>query len=216
MYILKNNNELVYGAKSFYFNSDLLIASGTNAKNYTLQDGVDSITININNYDDKLRISEVNINYEVTLTDSAGAEVSKKTGTLTKNVKTDKAITFDNLDAGSYTVTAVATKPYHKILTANFHLQATNDNIEYSVTDIKNSQIVQLTVTTKDYSGNATITFPENIIPDNTDPYFKNYDKQTNANAYTVNLQNNSEYTFKFFKSVPSTVYTKSNFTITK
>ena len=224
MYLINNDKDLVYGAKAFYFNSDLLMLSGNNSKSYTLQNGVDTITVNLKNYEDKLRISEVDINYEVDILDDLGNvvqdksnnTVGKKTGVLGKNNKSEATISFENLKSGSYTVTAISTSPYSQILTATFNVQGILDDIEYSVNDIKNSQIVQLTVKTDDYSGDLNITFPAAIIPDNTDSYFKNYNKTSDGNSYTVNFKNNSENNFKFFKSVPSTVYSKSDFTVVK
>ena len=212
-YLINHHNDLVYGGKAFYFNSDLLKLS---SKSYTLQNGTDEISVNLYNYEDKLRVSLVDIEYEVVLLDSNSNEVSKKSGVLSKNKKSTALVTFDNLDSGSYTVNAISKRPYYQILTSTFHVQGVLDDIEYSVTDSKNSQIVQLTINTYDYSGNLNITFPSDVIVDNTNTYFRDYSKNSNGNSYTVNFKNNSEYTFKFFKSDPSKVYTKSNFSVSK
>lgn len=77
---------------------------------------------------------------------------------------------------------------------------------------MKNSPVLRLTVWTNDYSGNVKLTWPSGIYPDNTDPLLAS----VTGTAATLNLKNDSEYTFVFFKNTPSTVYTREQITAVK
>ena len=203
-YISEEAKDTVVAAKSFYFESDLL---STDRPTYTLAPGTQSITIRLKNHADALRFSDVNISYKVTATGQTA-----KTGTLTGGKNSDVDITFDKLSAGSYIVTAEATSPYSKILSATFVIPAEAGNIQYSVSDAKNSPVLQVKVWSNDYSGNVKLSWPSAIYPDNTDPLLKN----VTGTSVTLNFDSDSEYTFRFFKSSPATVYTKEQITAAK
>ena len=220
-YIKEKNAELVYEAKSFYFESDLL-SNNTKALAYTYDVGNDEITINLNNNIDDLRYSDVDIKYTVSIKDAQGNQVKDKngdilediTGKLSNNSIDSKKITFENLPAGKYIVVAKATEPYEKTLQASFVLKARNDAVEYTVSDSVNSPVLQLTVKTTDYKGNVKITWPANIVPDNTDSKFASVNSGYSGGNIIIPFETNSEYTFQFFKKQPNTSYDKTSFVV--
>ena len=94
------------------------------------------------------------------------------------------------------------------MLQAKFIIPAVNNQVQWSVSDAANSPVVRLTVKTNDYSGNVTISWPAGVAPDNTDPLLAG---AVNTQSCTLSFSNNSEYTFLFFKSDLSAVYTKES-----
>ena len=120
-----------------------------------------------------------------------------------KSGRNSVSISFDNLTPGTYTVTATATKPYTKTLQARFTIVSTDYELSYSVSDAPNSPYLKVTVTTTDYSGDIVISWPEGVLPDNTDPLLKNADGQ----SCVISVKAQSEYTFQFFKTNPSNNY---------
>ena len=67
-YLQEKNMELLYEAQNFYFESDLL-SDNSNQLAYTYDIGNDTISIVLRNNIDELRYSEVNIEYDVCITD---------------------------------------------------------------------------------------------------------------------------------------------------
>ena len=67
-YVQERNEDLVYQAKNFYFESDLL-SDNTNLSSYTYDVGNDTITFKLSNNIDELRHSQVDIEYVVKITD---------------------------------------------------------------------------------------------------------------------------------------------------
>lgn len=188
-------------AQAFYFESDLL-DGGT----YELPAGTTELTFTLRNHADDLRAAECEIKYEIYLD---GAKKTDKCGSMAANTTVNAGITLEHLTAGTHTVKAVAVSPYTAELSATFVIPAEDNNIYFSVTDSANSPVVTLTVSTVDYAGDVTISWPADVYPDNTDP------KLTGATtSATVRFNKNSEYTFLFFKDDPATVYTKTSFTV--
>ena len=202
-YASQEQRDTVVAAKAFYFESDVLTEKNPT---YTLAPGTTSITIQLKNHIDDLRYSEVAIGYDLKLN---GASVS--TGSLTGNQISDTSITISNLTTGQNVVVAKANSPYSKTLSATFVVPASDNEIAYTVLDAKNSPVLSLTVQTHDYSGPVKITWPAGVSPDNTDPLLR----AATGNSQNVNFANNSEYTFTFFKSSPTTEYTKTQFAVT-
>ena len=97
---------------------------------------------------------------------------------------------------------------------ASFVLKARNDAVEYTVSDSVNSPVLQLTVKTTDYKGNVKITWPANIVPDNTDSKFASVNSGYSGGNIIIPFETNSEYTFQFFKKQPNTSYDKTSFVV--
>ena len=202
-YMQNKDKSAIYSGSDFYFESDLLLDS-REVPTYTYAEGENSIKINLRNYIDDLRYSEVEIDYEVYLTDTAGNPVrdksgntiSNRTGKLGKNSKSDVNIEFNNLKVGSYILKANAIRPYSKEIKAKFNIMSNEDNIEYSVSDQEGSAVLKLTVSSKGYSGNLTLSWPNNVSPDSTDGYFAAVNTGSTASSQVVSFNANSEYTF--------------------
>lgn len=194
-----------------------MLRDNTNPVSYSYQRGIDSITVELKNNIDDFRFSEVEISYEVYITDLNGNKVINKNneevpiqkGKLTNKEIEKDVITFENLASGNYVVSAKSVSPYEKTIQANFNLTNKDEEIIYQVSDSVNSPVLQLTIITKDYSGDITINYPKGVIPDNTDSKFPT---DFTDSQFTVKFNANSEYTFQFFKNDPTKVYTKSDF----
>lgn len=220
-YIMTKNQNLLYEAQAFYFESDLLY-DNTNQLSYTYPKGSDSINFILKNNTDELRYSEVTIEYQVSITDINGNSIKDKNGdeienvegTLNKGQINSTEIEFDNLKPGVYVITAESTNPYHKQLKANFILNESIYDIDHTVNDAKESSVLNLTITTEDYQGDIKISWPQGVTPNNNDPFFKNINSGYNESNTTINFNANSEYVFLFFKEDTSKVYTTSDFSV--
>ena len=220
-YIRQRTEDLVYEAKNFYFESDLL-SDNTNPAVYTYDIGTDTISFKLKNNIDDLRHSEVNIDYVVRLTDIQGNSVKDKDGnivsdlrgTLSKNNIDSDELEFTNLSSGNYLITADSVSPYVKKLQGSFVLTSKDEEITYSVNDSVGSPIVLLTVSTEDYEGDLNISWPAGIAPDSTSPMFENINSGYGAGTTKIYFDTNSEFTFQFFKNNPNTSYNKNNFNV--
>ena len=181
---------------TFYFTSPEL-----NGETYKLSADTKELDITLCNYADELRISDVDIDYSVTV--DGDATISPSSGTIDKTVKSAK-ITLSDLQPGkTYTVTATATSPFSATLTGTFIVSAESKTVHYSVTDNGNSTYALLTVWTDNYSGEITVNWPAGLIPDSTDEKLSS--AQTYNNTYgegtvTTEVEPYSSYTFRFFK----------------
>lgn len=215
-YIKKVNNNVQINSTDFYFTSDLLDIQATNGTfpEYTLGKGTDTITFNLNNYEDDLRFTTVDIDYEIKVTNSSDVIVFEENGTLNAlSTKNSKQFDITSLTSDTYIVEVTSTSPYIKQLKGKFIIQDVDDDITYTVSDGAGSTVVMLTISVNDYSGNINIKWPNEVFPDNSDPLLKD---AKNTTDYTVNFNSYSEYTFVFFKSDTSVVYTNTDFEITK
>ena len=220
-YNSNENKDFLYEASSFYFTSNAL-NNNSSVTVYTLATGTDYIEFNVANNEDNLRYSEVDIDYEVTITDINGNNVvdknnngiNKINGILAKNAINSNTHRFSNLLDGAYIVTATSLSPYSKTVRANFIINNSNRGLGYSITDAVNSPILQLIISTNDYSGNVNILWPRGITPDNTIPVFSFSRTGFNSSNITIAVEKNGEYIYQFFKQNPSNVYRASDFTI--
>jgi len=220
-YMTTKNQNLLYEAQAFYFESDLL-NDNTNQISYTYPKGSDSVSFILKNNTDELRYSEVTIDYKVSITDISGNNIKDKNGdtiseiegSLDKGQINSTEIEFNDLNPGVYTITAEAIKPYKKQLKANFILSESIYDIDYTINDAKDSPVLNLTINTEDYQGELKISWPKGVVPDNTDPFFENINSGYQAANTTITFNSNSEYVFLFFKEDASNVYTTSDFEV--
>ncbi len=177
------NSEGSFRAKEFYFTSDFLDGS-----THILAPGSTEVEFTLGNHSDELRCSEMDIDYVVTIapddgSPAVGVTVSNDSGTLAKNVKSDKTVAVSGLQLGNtYVVTAVGTGGYKETLTAKIKVLPV-ESVVYKYLDTTNSEYVLLTVWAQGYEGNVEITPPAGLIPDNTDPVMKT--AQTGAASIT-------------------------------
>lgn len=207
---------------AFYFTSDVL--GNDNTTEYQLPVGTDSITLELRNYVDDLRWCDTDIDYEYKVTGPGGTEIETGKGVITRNATKGAAapITVSDLTTpGTYSVTAWSTKPFSQTLYARFTIAAANTELNVSLADETNSADAKLTVSTQDYEGNFTVSWPAGVIPDQTQTEFANVntgDSNGNYQAGSVSVaaEKFSTYTFRFFKTDPSQKYTTDDITATK
>ena len=220
-YVYEKNNDIVYEAKSFYFESDLL-SDNTNPKAYTYEKGKDSISFSLNNNIDELRYSDVETQYVVNITDihgnvvqdKDGNNIKEKTGKLSNKRIEQQIIEFTNLPTGTYLITAKAVKPYERTLKASFVLTEKDENIVYEIHDSANSPILQLTIQTEDYSGDIKVSWPNGVAPDSTNEMFSGVNTGFSQGSTIIPFEANSEYTLSFFKNQPTTSYSNEDFLV--
>lgn len=202
-YIDQESKKTKSVAENFYFTSDLLTEEG---KNYTLSAGTKKITFELRNFEDDLRSSDSNIEYQYIVTKS-DQEIENKTGTITSGQDTGSKNTVtidDNLSAGKYTVTAKATSPFTKTLKATFSIPEESSNVNFNISDKEESPYVLLHVSTEAYEGKIKISWPEGLIPDTTNKAFEETKTESNdsyqSSNTTVQVTKYSSYTYRFFK----------------
>lgn len=168
-------------AKNFYFTSDFLSVGGMKheLRNWDTKSDY-TFMIDAKNWEDDLRIAEMDINYEITVSDGCyykvNAEPTHGSGTYTipKDMKkTDKIIvtvpagTILTNDTVNVTIIAkmINNTGYAKTMTGSFHLNKKADVFEYAVE--KNRDYIDVMIGS-DMQNSFTITYPTCLKPDNT------------------------------------------------
>ena len=200
------DGDTAINAADFYFESNYLRSiKGT----YYLNADTSSVTVELYNYLDELRISEVAISYTVTVeTDdedfsfTPGQRVTEQTRVAAANTKTTTFITLDGLKNGCYyTVTATANGGYTQTLSATFKVDQSSDKCGWEVTE--EDHYVILTVWMGSSAGQVEFTVPAGLIPDETDPFLANDENYTILNGvptYTDSMDAYTSRLYRFFK----------------
>ncbi len=210
--------DIAVKAKAFYFESNYLTE---NTKEYTLSSNTNSLTIELYNYENQLRISEVDCTYTVEVKCDNGnncssyTDLASKKATANMQVKTE--LELEQLIPGNtYTVTVTADGGYTKTLSAKFIISKEQNNCYYNAEDY--GEYILLTVWTEDVTGALSVTFPDGLIPDNTDPVLKgvtNYeDNKYVAKTFTDNANFNSEYSSRSYRFFKADNYQNDNFNV--
>lgn len=215
-YIQKTTTDSLVKAPEFYFTSDFLVEGG---ESYELNPGTTYVTFVLRNHEDTLRYSPGTVAYSVTVDGGTFVQGNPEPVRLVQGTipeTGDVTITLYGLvNGGTYNVTAVGECGYQKTLTATFHVKEGNTDA-YKYVDNSNGAYVLLTVWTVDNGGQVSITFPNGLIPDATDPVLsgiRNYNGSYQGGTYTLNtLEANSSYTYRFFKD---SAYAGGEFTVT-
>lgn len=175
-YIHTVQNETTVTTKAFYFESDYLTE---NHYEYKLHSGTEHVSFHLYNYQNELRVSEIDSKYTV----SVESEDSSFTLTIDGEAKTettvraqtqkDVEVVLGSLKSGNqYTVTVTADGGYQKVLSATFTVDPVQDGFFMNV-DETDPNYLLLTVWTENVSGNVSITVPAGLIPDTMDPVLK-------------------------------------------
>jgi len=197
----RGNVDGTASSQNFYFESDYLKAEGaTYAVNPSVSGTV--IPFTLMNYADEYRVSELDVDYSVTVKDSAGNAVNTVTnaqGTLTAGSPQSVNVEISGLQGGqTYTVEATGSNGFSTTLSATFTVQAPETGVFMSME--QTDYYVLLTVWTQNVTGEATIQPPESLIPDNTDPILA--DVTTGAQSFSDDqsfVQPYSSRTYRFF-----------------
>ena len=210
-YIQSTTGQTLIKASDFYFTSDLL---STENPHYVLNSAVDHVTFTLRNSADALRVSEVSIDYEVTVDN--GASVKHKPGitdtvaiskTLPENQRTEVTYELSGLKPGiTYTVTAKGAAGYNQTLQATFTVSDKDENVHKHL-EVSRDGYMILTVWTHNVSGTLLVNFPDELIPDNTNVdmesvYNKDDGDASDGEDASFEVEDFGEYasqTYRFF-----------------
>ena len=216
-YAQQREQNMLIEAKMFYFTSNLLLKNGT-PDPYVLNADTENVTFTLKNHLDEFRISEDDIQYDVYIN---GVKY-KNTSVLGGGSTNFADITFPVVAGSTYEVRVEGNAGYRKTLSATFKvsdpLQGFYMHLDADATD---RYYVLLTVWTENVSGNVTVAFPDELIPDTTDTALAgimNYNESTDT--YTGDVTGNilfepyTSRTFRFFKDNLTRVYSVGDFTV--
>lgn len=190
-------------ALEFYFTSDLL-DGGT----HTLAPGSTEVTFTLGNHADELRYSEMDIHYDITVKSTNGTTAIVKNaegaesavGTLAKDTQADAKVTISNLEAGTYTVTAVGRGGYEKSLTATIVVPEKTAQIYQHQDNIPGEYILLTVWNEGDVAGEVTISYKG--IPDNTNPNMTAWGTGgETAKVENVTIEPHESKIFRFFEA---------------
>ena len=207
-------------AKEFYFESNYLTSDD---HEYKLNAGTESVTIELYNFENEFRKSQMNCKYTISVNFSGIDETPenipvlyidgvKQSGPI--NVgggnSTTTKLELKNLKKGAtYMISVLAEGGYSKTLSARFTIA--NDNGFYM--NVKDAgEYVLLTVWTENVSGDMSIRFPDGLIPDATDPILatinnysdghyngiKEFDQFKDGSSFAAPY---SSHAYRFFKT---------------
>lgn len=195
-----------------------------NPKTYTLNPGAGgttSFTFEVRNYADELRNTDMNVAYSIMVTPSDGVTVTPASGELTASQKSTATITVSGLKNGqTYTITATGNAGFVSTISANVTVRPDAQNIyKHLYVDSTDPHYVLLTVWTENVSGEVSITFPAELIPDTTDAAMAGTFTPSNDGAAYMFTDNSnftasySSHVYRFFK-VSNISYDVSDFTV--
>lgn len=188
---VRNNPQNTVDSYNFYFRSNVLPEwkTGDTPQEITIPGGAEgttSFSFELYNFDDELRIADLQINYVVTLHKDGDTNqaATVATGHLSANARKKAAVELTGLENGaSYTVTAVGSNGYSKTLKAVIKVDPATPRV-YKHLDTSNPDYVLLTVWTEGTAhGSATVTYPDGLIPDNTDPAMRGWTESPGADS---------------------------------
>ena len=224
-YVYDSGGMNLLSAKEFYFTSNLLTE---NTAKYVLNSTTTEISFTLGNNADKLRFSQDDIKYEITVECKSGERYSEeniKYGddqlVLVGNGVDQTTVTLQNLKMGeTYIVTATGRAGYKQVLKAEFFVSDKEENV-YKHLDTSNSAYVLLTVWTENVTGSLNIDVTKNgLIPDNTDPALRNVFNYNDGEYGTMEITDSdnykaaySSYTYRFFVSGSSS-YSVEDFNV--
>lgn len=195
-YIYQSESKGLAHAGEFYFTSDMLTAEG--GKTYPLNSGTTTVSFYLRNYEG-LNLSDLDINYTVTVEPADGVTVENASGTLEAVNESEKKIVLSGLKKGTkYTVTATGKNGYSETLSATFDIKA--DAGVYKNTRYFGDYLL-LTVWTMGRDATVNITVPERLIPDGTDPALVALytDGIYDGTNFSCNLDVGQSKAFRFF-----------------
>ena len=158
-YLMKSGKQSELVSNDFYFTSDYLKADET--PTYTLSEN--SVTFQVRNYIDGLRINQADISYTVTVeTAGEGINLSQSGGTLTGGAQNADNITLSYaFQSGEtqkeITVSLSSTQPYAKTLRATFLLIKTN--LKYEIQDAAGDYSAELYLNMGDSAQTVTLVW---------------------------------------------------------
>lgn len=211
-YIYNSGGMGLLSAKEFYFTSNLLTE---NTAKYVLNSQTTEISFALGNNADKLRFSQDDIKYSITVGCKSGDSYPEENikyadseQVLSGGSVDTTSVTLEGLTMGeTYIVTATGHAGYKQTLKAEFTVSDKEENV-YMHLDISNDAFVLLTVWTHNMTGPLTVITPAGLIPDNTDPILRKVYNYSGTEYGAVQFTDNtnfteaySSYTYRFFIS---------------
>ena len=209
-YIYNSGGMGLLSAKEFYFTSNLLTE---NTAKYVLNSKTTEISFTLGNNADKLRFSQDDIKYSITVGCKKGGNppiVTYADGeqVLSGGSVDTTSVTLEGLTMGeTYIVTATGRAGYKQTLKAEFTVSDKEENVHMHL-DTSNDAFVLLTVWTHNMTGPLTVITPAGLIPDNTDPILRKVYNYSGTEYGAVQFTDNtnfteaySSYTYRFFIS---------------
>ncbi len=184
-YISSRQERASVTAREFRFESNYLTEDGAD---YTVHPG-STVEITITNTDG-LTVAEDAVTYEIKVTgDGTLTPATENKGYTLAAGATGTIHTYTLTGTGEVTVTAKATKPYAKTLSATFTFKTAESY--YTVAD--HTRYVQVDIYTVDAVNGITVSNTGGLTPDSTNKHF-------NGSSIGA-LEADSHYTFVYFKS---------------
>lgn len=156
-YITENISDFFIRSKEFYFYSDKL---SENLSIYQIDNwsGVDdyTIVINMNSYENNLKTTSYDIDYDISYKCSSNAicQLSKQTGSISASRMSDTFTvtvtpntTLNTGDRVIVEITATSKTGYTKTLEGRFTLVVGKENLSYEITDSSQSPYMELRIT---------------------------------------------------------------------
>lgn len=219
-YIAKKDVDKGIYSENFYFTVDVLgdtLDYSDLSAEYDFYGGYEkTIIFNVQNYFDDLRITNKQIDYNVSLSisNSATASLSRTSGSLVGGTKNKQAITL-NINDGytegtKFIVTISSTSPYVKTMTLTFVLHTYDAEVKYYINDDEGRAYAELVLTSNvkidvqklliDYSA---INTEANILQvDITNHYILN----NNGGVLTTETNDLLNSGSSFYKKITNTV----------
>lgn len=222
-YIINLGEQSEITSQNFYFSSNFL-KSDEVPPTYKIYGN--TVTFEVRNYIDSLRINPTDIEYTVS---ANGGRLDKTGGTLEKSTSASQEVTLtyifaDNEDQKEITVTAKSTDVYAKTLTAKFILLKPN-GLAYEIKDRVGRNYAEMYIYMGNTAKNVTLLWDnaELVIDETNDYVFGNVQNKTSPDKSSVEINNSitADTTVKivFFKKDITQNYeqglTKSDRTIT-
>lgn len=207
-YIQSTTGQTLVKAPEFYFTSDLLAVE---PQKYVLNSNVSEVTFVLRNRADDFRISEVPIEYKITTT---GGTVTPVSGSMAADVQNDVTVKLSNMQPGiTYEVTATGEAGYKQTLKATFTVSDKDENVHKHL-EVSRDGYMILTVWTHNVSGTLSVSFPNDLIPDNTNVDMGSvYNKDGEAASFEVkDFGKYSSKTYRFFYN--GGTYSAQNFIV--
>lgn len=211
-YIYNSGGMGLLSAKEFYFTSNLLTE---NTAKYVLNSKTTEISFALGNNADKLRFSQDDIKYSITVGCKSGDSYPEENikyadseQVLSGGSVDTTSVTLEGLTMGeTYIVTATGRAGYKQTLKAEFTVSDKEENVHMHL-DTSNDAFVLLTVWTHNMTGPLTVITPAGLIPDNTDPILRKVYNYSGTEYGAVQFTDNtnfteaySSYTYRFFIS---------------
>lgn len=188
-------------SQNFYFSSNFLKADEV-PPSYEIYGN--TVTFEVRNYIDSLRINDTNISYTVT---ADGVAVDTSSGTLGKGAKNSDSITLtytfpDGEEQKEITVSVTGTGDFTQTLKATFKF-IKYDGLKYEIKDKAGRNYAELYIYTGKTASDVTISWDKTklLIDETNDYIFGNVTLTAEKNSVTVgNIPADTTVKIVFFK----------------